>query len=251
MQLIPFKFLLLSSIILSSSVVCAQNQLKPADLRPRQLKPALLYWDYGAPEYLTIETIYPFQDSTHIYWNVSHRSAMLDDSTGNGFDFYQVEGDSIRPSLSHMYHSGFTNYKIEFGKDSAYLSIKTPADTVAYALQLPKPIFPEGPGTPILLGSLPLKKKFQVDYYELNRWRGKAPQTGTIELNTLKVVGQDVVEIDGKSLKTYKLEISSKSGRFTEVWVLKKAPHYWVKVNHKIDDKNFMRSKVAKILMLR
>lgn len=228
----------------------AQVALNPKDLKPDQLKPAMLYWDYGAPEYLTIESIYPHQDSTNSYWNVTHRSPVIDESTGNGFDYYLIEAKSVRPVLSHMYHSGFVNYKIEFSKEQANLDIKRPTDSIAYQLELPNYVAPEGPGTPIFLGSLPLQENYDIEFYELNRWNGTPPRTGQLDRTRLKVMGTETVQIEGQSLETYKLNITSEQGRFTEVWALKAAPHYWVKVHHKIDEKRTMKSKVVKLLML-
>jgi hypothetical protein len=228
----------------------AQPFLGPQDLRPQQLRPAILYWDFGDPEYLTIETIYPSKDSAHTYWNVIHRSPQADDTAGNGFDYYCIREKGLRPVISHLYHMGFANYHISFEEEKAHLVIKKPQDTTDYEIPLPAMVAPEGPGTTVFLGGLPLKKGYRTQYYELNRWRGQAPKTGQLELNELQVVAQEPLVIDPKKYDTYKINITSNSGRFTEAWVLKKAPHYWVQINHKIDDQRMMKSRVVKIWVL-
>jgi hypothetical protein len=244
---IRFVLVIMSCFFISEGF--SQQILSLKSLKPENLKPAILYWDFGNPEYLTIETIYPFRDSVSSYWNVTHRSPVLDDTTGNGFDYYLINEKGLKTVKSHMYHTGFTNYLINFQNDSAHLSIRNPQDTIEYKIKLPEFVAPEGPGTAVFLGSLPLSIGYHIEYYELNRWIGLAPNTGQVVLTELKVVGVDKLEIDGKEYDTFKINITTKNGRFTEIWALKDNPHYWVKVNHKIDSQRIMRSKVVKILI--
>ncbi len=240
-------YLLVSTAL--TNVVSAQELLTKSKINTKQLKPALLYWDFGSPEYLTIESIYPIKDSLNSYWGVTHRSPVVDDLAGNGFDYYLINEDGLRPVISHMYHSGFTNYHIDFSSDTASLSIKSMTDTVKYKLRIPELVAPEGPGTSVFLGSLKFSEQLHISYYELDRWSGAPPKTGQLGLTELKVVGTEKLEIDKKTFDTFKVLITSESGRFTEVWVLKSAPHYWVKVNHKIDDKRTMKSRVIKMFV--
>lgn len=244
---------ILLSLLISISLTYTSNgqeTLTNDKINTKQLKPAILYWDFGAPEYLTIESIYPTKDSVNSYWNVTHRSPIVDDTVGNGFDYYLINEKGLRPVISHMYHLGFTNYYINFKSDTASLSIKSMRDTVNYKVKIPEILAPEGPGLSVFLGSLKLSKQFHISYFELNRWSGTPPRIGQLELTELKVVGTEKLEIDGQSYDTFKVLISSKSGRFTEVWVLKNAPHYWVKVNQKIDEKRTMKSRVVKMYIL-
>jgi hypothetical protein len=229
----------------------AQTRLSVESLIPKNLKPAILYWDFGSPEYLTVETIYPLRDSINSYWNVTHRSPVLDESEGNGFDYYQINEKGLKPVRSQMYHASFINYLINFEKDTAKLIIKKPTDTTEYKIKIPEFIAPEGPGTSIFLGSLPLSEGYHIEYYELNRWSGVAPNIGQLELKDLRVLGTEKLEIDGKYFDTYKINITSKSGGFTEIWALKDTPHYWVKVNHKISDGRMMKSKVVKLFIVK
>ncbi|MEM9679928.1 MAG: hypothetical protein AAF901_06360 [Bacteroidota bacterium] len=104
--------------------------------------------------------------------------------------------------------------------------------------------------TKVLLAALPLSENYHIIYNELNRWSGEAPNTGELQRTELKVIGTDTITIEGKEHETYVLKISNQKNRLTEVWVLKESPHYWVKVNHKIDEKRTMRSKVIKLLVL-
>jgi hypothetical protein len=248
-NIMKYKQILLSLLISTSLTYNSNGQetLTNDKINTKQLKPAILYWDFGAPEYLTIESVYPIKDSINSYWSVSHRSPIVDDTVGNGFDYYLVNEKGLRPVISHMYHLGFTNYYINFKSDTASLSIKSMRDTVNYKVKIPEILAPEGPGMSVFLGSLKFSKQFHISYYELNRWAGTPPRIGQLELTELKVVGTEKLEIDGQFFDTFKVFISSKSGRFTEVWVLKTAPHYWVKVNHKIDEKRTIRSRVVKM----
>lgn len=228
----------------------AQIMLDPTTLNGKLIKPALLYWDFGSPEYLTIESIYPTKDSSKQYWNVTHRSPNPDVKSGNGFDFYKIDQATLKPTLSHMYHDGFTNYKIAFHQDSATIHIQNATDTVKYYLSLPKYTAPEGPGNSVFVASLPLRENYHIRYQELNRWSGEQPNTGEIQLTELKVTGTDVINIDGKAYETYQLTITNEKNRLTEVWALKESPHYPVKIYHRIDDNRTMRSKVVKLLLL-
>ncbi|MCU0425633.1 MAG: hypothetical protein MUF71_08420 [Candidatus Kapabacteria bacterium] len=242
---------ILISFFVFQEVGYAQKILDARTLKTKNLKPAILYWDFGDPEYLTIETIYPSRDSGNFYWNVVHRSPILDDSSGNGFDYYLINEKGLKTIKSQMYHAGFTNYAIDIDKDSAHISIKRPSDSVAYSIKIPDFIAPEGPGSSIFLGSLPLSENYHIQYYELDRWSGAAPKTGQVALTELKVIGVETLEIDGKKVSTYRMNITSKNGRFTEVWALKNEPHYWVKVNHKIDEKRTMKSRVVKMFIFK
>lgn len=241
--------LLVTFCFLICGKIQGQNLLDPSALNGENIKPAMLYWDYGSPEYLTIETIYPSRDSLGQYWNITHRSPHLDENTGNGFDYYRINRKNVKPILSHMYHQGFTNYKIQFNADSAIIEIKKPKDTIQYNIEIPNYVAPEGPGTPVFLASLPLRENYHILYNEINRWSGKNPKTGEIQLTELKVIGIDTLTIEGKEYNTYILEITTQKGRYTKIWALKDLPHYWVKVEHKIDDERTMRSKVIKVIM--
>ncbi|MCZ8020780.1 MAG: hypothetical protein O9302_01775 [Cyclobacteriaceae bacterium] len=227
----------------------AQVKLKKENVKTNQLKPAILYWEFGSPEFVTIETIYPSKDSVATYWNVTHRSPTLNDAENNGFDYYMIKEKTLQPVISHMYHLGFTNYQISVKKDSAWFTIKSMHDTVSYALPVPEFIIPDGPGLPVFIGSLPLTKGYSIEYPELSRWSGKAPYIGEVVTTKLEVVGTDNLEIEGKRYATYKLTISSDQGRFTELWVLKNKPHYPVKINHKIDSNRMMKSNVVKLIL--
>ena len=163
-QISTVIFILLSI----SHQINAQETLTEEKIKTKQLKPAILYWDFGSPEYLTIETIYPLKDSTNSYWNVTHRSPVLDDSTSNGFDYYLINEKGLRPVISHMYHLGF-DYYINFKNDTASLYIKTMTDTTEYKIKVPRILAPEGPGLSVFLGSLELSKDYHISYYELNR----------------------------------------------------------------------------------
>ncbi len=227
-----------------------QRLLAPTDMQPEQLKPALLYWDYGDPQYLTIETIYPHEDSLRSYWNITHRNPSPRASDGNGYDFYSIDSKTLRPVKSHMYHHGYIDYAINFESEVANITISKTGDTINYQVRIPDLLAPEGPGTPVFLGSLPLAPGLYLQYYELNRWTGKEPKTAQLELTDLRVIGEDLISINERKVPTYMLIISTKSGRYTKIWALKEAPHYWVKVQHRISEKEMQESKVTRLILL-
>ncbi len=111
MEKIKKNSLLVVAILILFENAESQNMLDPNSLDGGKIQAAMLYWDYGSPEYLTIETIYPSQDSINHYWNVTHRSPHLNEKSENGFDYYRINQKNVRPVISHMYHEGFTNYK--------------------------------------------------------------------------------------------------------------------------------------------
>jgi hypothetical protein len=183
------------------------------------------------------------------FWNVTHRS-LHPSEDDNGVDYYRVNANNLQPIFSQMFHPNQINYRIEYLNNQATIDIKNLNDTAQYQLKLPSFIAPEGPGTPLFLGSLPLKKDYQTQYYELNRWSGKALKLGQVELTKLKVIGSEALKIENKDYETLVVEITTANGRYTKAWVLKEAPHYWIKVHHKIDEKRIMKSQVVKILFL-
>ncbi len=138
-----------------------------------------------------------------------------------------------------------------FDSDSALVDIRTPQDSVTYSLKLPNYIAPEGPGMPVFLASLPLKENYSIFYYQLNRWSGESPKTGELQQTYLKVIGIETLTIEEKEYETYVLEITTEKGKYTKIWALKEAPHYWVKVDHKLSEDETINSKVIKLIIVK
>jgi hypothetical protein len=231
-------------ILLLISIYSSAQPKVESIINTRQLKPAVLHWDFG-----TLETIYPSEDSLGIYWNVIHRSPEPT-KPYDDYDYFKVEGKTLRPLISEMYHRGFIDYRIEFKQQQAEVTIGTDRDTTHYFLDIPEFISPEGPGSPLFWGSLPLKPGFEIQYDELDRWAGSGERKGLVVRKTLKVTGEEPLLIDDKKLNTYILSIKSEKGSNLTVWVMKQAPHYWGKVIYKPTPDREMRSQVTKIFIL-
>lgn len=232
--------------LLLASVLSAvgQGTDRPA-LKPEQLKPAILYWDFG-----TLETIYRTQDETGTYWNVVHRS-FEPEKESDGFDYYKVDAKTLRPVLSRMYHPNFIDYRIRFTSAKAALSIQDDkGKNVEYELDAEGFLAPEGPGTPLFFGSLPLREGFEIRFRELDRWSGKDARKGIIVEKKLRVVGVENIPIDGRDTATFRLEVSSEGGSSMTAWVLKAAPHYWVKTEYRPLSGKVFKGRVTKILFL-
>jgi hypothetical protein len=223
----------------------AQVPLTQDKIKTKQLKPAILYWDFG-----TIETIYPSEDSLGSYWNVIHRSPEPDANT-DGYDFYKMDAKTLRPLVSEMRHPGFIHYRIDFTAQQAALYINDGKDSIRYTIALPNLVSPEGPGSPAFWGSLPLKPGFEIEYQELDRWAGKTIQKGVLVKKKLKVTGEEVLTIDQQKVPTYLLDIRSDAGSNLKVWVMKETPHYWVKVDYRPTPDRVMKSQVTRILLLK
>ncbi len=215
----------------------------PAQLNTRQLKPAILYWDFG-----TVETIYPSEDSLGAYWNVMHRAAEpikpYDD-----YDYYKVEAKTLRPIVSEMYHRGFIDYRIDFEPAAARIDIARAQDTTHYRVDLPFQSAPEGPGSPLFWGSLPLRVGYTLEYEELDRWSGKDGHSGIVVTKVLRVVGKETLLIDQKKINTYKLEITSQNGSNLTVWVMRQPPHYWLRVHYRPSPGREMKSQVTRFFL--
>jgi len=239
----------LSGLLIHTVSVYGQMKLNPSDLNTEAIRPALIYMDFGSPEYLTIETIYPVSIADDMYWAVTHRSQRFNADLGNGYDYYLVNQETLLPKESHMYHKGFTNYRLEFEKDHTRITIVNPTDSVNYSISTSEYIAPEGPGNDLFLASLPLTENYHITYKEINRWTGSPPYTAKIEENELKVVGSELIEIEYKSIETYKVVVSSDSGRYTEFWVLKESPHYIVQSNHKVSEDRFIKAKAVRLFI--
>jgi hypothetical protein len=237
------EFRIMAVLILAGFSLLAQPRVENV-INTKQLKPAILHWDFG-----TLETIYPSEDSLGTYWNVIHRGPEpikpYDD-----YDYFKVDSKTLRPLISEMYHRGFIDYLIRFDHQQAQVTINTDQDTTRYSIALPGFVTPEGPGSPLFWGSLPLKKGFEIYYDELDRWAGSGTKKGAVVKKTLKVTGEESLLIDNKKYSTYVLTISSNVGSNLTVWVMKEAPHYWLKVIYKPTPDREMRSQVTKIFIL-
>jgi len=225
--------------------------LSAGEMTPEALAPALIHWSFGRPDAITVETIYPASMEGERTWNVTHRSAFLDDESGNGFDYYVIDGESLRPIRSQMFHPGRINYEIDFTETQGALTINQGGEETAYTVELPGLLLPEGPGLGVLFAGLPLAEGYEVRFRQLARWSGTPPRLGKVVTTTLHVVDKDQLEIAGVSYPTFRMEMTDGEGGFTEVWALAEAPHYWVKTNHRLDDGRFMRSEAVALSIFR
>lgn len=228
-------------------VACAQALAQSAlatQLNTRQLKPAIFYWDFG-----TIETIYPSEDSLGTYWNVVHRTSEpvkpYDD-----YDYYKVDAKTLRPITSEMYHRGFIDYRIDFEPLAARIEIANDNDTTRYRVDLDTQPAPEGPGSPLFWGSLPLKVGYTMEYRELDRWAGKDRQLAVVVTKNLRVVGTETLRVDNQKVPAYQVEITSDKGSSMTVWVMKQAPHYWLQVNYRPTPDRERKSRVTRFFLL-
>lgn len=238
------KWLILTMFILTLDFSVMAQQGVENKVYTKQLKPAILYWDFG-----TLETIYQTKDSTGEYWNVIHRSIEPDKKT-DGFDYYKMNGKTLMPILSELYSPGEMEYTIRFNSKNAIVSYKSTTDTLDYSIDIPEYVAPEGPGTLAFLGSLPLTVGYTIAYFELDRWGGEHQKMALVS-TVLSVKSTDTLTIDSIIYNTYKVELSSENGANTTAWVLKEAPHYWLKVQYKPDKASKAReSKVTKIVIL-
>jgi hypothetical protein len=110
-------------ILLLISIYSSAQPKVESIINTRQLKPAVLHWDFG-----TLETIYPSEDSLGTYWNVIHRSPEPT-KPYDDYDYFKVEGKTLQPLISEMYHRGFIDYRIEFKQQQAEVTIGTDRDT--------------------------------------------------------------------------------------------------------------------------
>lgn len=208
-----------------------------------QLKPAILYWDFG-----TLETIYRTRDEKGTYWNVVHRDFEPEKET-DGFDYYKVDGKTLRPIVSRMYHPGHIDYLIRFTPEKVSINFRDDKEKADYDLDVSGFLAPEGPGLPLFLGSLPLRIGYEVQYRELDRWSGTGGQKGVVVNKKLRVLSSDKIGIDGKDVETLKLEITSDQGSSLTAWVLRKSPHYWVKTEYRPVGGRVFKGQVTKILI--
>jgi hypothetical protein len=214
-----------------------------SDINTSQLRPALLYWDFGM-----IETIYQTQDSSGTFWNVIHRSPEPE-KTLDGYDYYKMHGKTLRPLISEMFYPGATDYSIRFTGNEAAIHYDDKKDSVDYTLNIPHYVSPEGPGTPVFWASLPLTPGYTISYHQLDRWAGKGKQKGVLVTKQLKVSSGDKLTLGEKQYDTYKIDVTSDQGSSVTAWVLKNPPHYWLKVLYRPNKDKVFESKVTRIFI--
>lgn len=239
-----YRLYCIAFLILSFTPSWSQTKVEKL-INTQQLRPAILYWDFGS-----IETIYPSEDSLGRYWNVIHRSLEPEQET-DGYDYYKMDSQTLRPLVSEMNHPGFIHYLIRFEKQQAAIQFKNSEDTVSYHLPLPEFVTPEGPGSPAFWGSLPLASGFELEYDELDRWAGKDKIKGILVRKKLRVTGVETLDIDAKKCPAYKMEVTSTLGSNLTVWVMKEAPHYWLKVIYKLSPDRTMKSAVTRLFLMK
>ncbi|MFN7602174.1 MAG: hypothetical protein ACK5R0_12350 [Bacteroidota bacterium] len=124
-------------LILSFTPSYSQTKVETL-INTQQMRPDILYWDF-----VTIETIYHSEDSLGRYWNIIHRSIAPERET-DGYDYYKMDSQTLRPLVSEMNHPGFIHYLIRFEKQQAAIQFKDSKDSVGYYLPLPSFVTPEG-----------------------------------------------------------------------------------------------------------
>ena len=67
----------------------------------------------------------------------------------------------------------------------------------------------------------------------------------------LRVTGVEILDIDGKKYPAYKMDITSSQGSNLTVWVMKEAPHYWLKVIYKLSPDRTMKSSVTRVFLMK
>ena len=120
----------------------SQEQLSTQKLLPSRITAAMLFWDFGAPEYMTLESIYPTNDSTRKYWNVVHRN-IYPTTNGNDYDYYQIDAQTLNPVRSQMLQPNVMDYTIDFTDSTAHIHLLQGQDSISYTLQRPTYLAPE------------------------------------------------------------------------------------------------------------
>lgn len=214
-------------------------------INTNQLKPAQIHWYDGG----MIETIYRTTTEKGDFWHVTHRDP--NPSKENDYDYYQMDGKTLFPLISDNLSTNRHFYTLNFSPNIVNIKYKTKEEDVSYQIPIDSYVAPEGPGLPVFLGSLPLKVGFKSSYKVLDRWSGKSPRLAILKTVKLEVLKEDVLTIANTKHKTFIVNLSSDNGSNSKVWVLKKAPHYWVKVEYTPVSGEVFKSQASQIFIFR
>ena len=196
-------------------------------INPGQLKETFIYWGND------LLVIVPDSVDNRKIIRAFHTPLNPNPETHLNYDNDILDGNTLRPLEKHT-SEGSVIY--DYGKNGKVTLkfIGPKKNTVYKTIKTNKPTYiMAGPGTGVLTASLPLKIGFNTNFSEI---RLSFPYRQTFEVTTvdytLKVIGEETITLNNKTIDTYIVEIDSEQdnlGVYKKSWVTKDAPHYAVK----------------------
>jgi hypothetical protein len=201
---------------------------------PHQVKPAMLVWSIGTnqPDGPTrmVETVTRATFEGRSTWRITHYPHDAAATTSAEFDTYDVDAETLAPIRNIMRNPDF-ELTLNFGKDQVELRRVAGTTTSVELIHLGTAVAPEGPGSTVIIGSLPLREGYKRRYHVVDRWDGT--EEGRVKPMSLTVVEREWVKsaIGRQDAFRILIEPDDKSFQIIE-YVRAQPPHYPLSVEY-------------------
>ncbi|MEZ5057137.1 MAG: prolyl oligopeptidase family serine peptidase [Saprospiraceae bacterium] len=144
-----------------------------------------------------------------------------------------VKKGSLLP-VSRMVLQNDVTMKYEYSDNKAIMSVMAAGDQQKFEHDLQGPLFAEGAGTKNVLARLPLEKGYSATY------RNFDPQTQSVKVMMMEVVGVDKVKVPAGEFETFKIVMKPANGDPGEqnIWVTNDEKRRVVKTRAVIPEMN-------------
>jgi len=198
------------------------------NLRPGNVRPAMLVWDIGTNRQSGptryVEAVTRATDRNRQLWRITHYPHDIVATQAVEFDLYDVDATTLVPVRSVM-RNATLDFAIVFDGSQVSVSRKEGTQERVDELTAPGIVRPEGPGLTVFVAGLPLQVGYTLAYQALDRWHG--PKETKMKRMKLAVLERSRVSTQMGTQDTFKLQIEPEDGSFKVVeHVRAEAPYY-------------------------
>jgi hypothetical protein len=206
-----------------------------------QIRPAMILWGAGIAAGL-VETITPAMLGSRKTWRITHYPQDPTAEKTNYYDLYDLDQTTLVPLRSVMNTEEY-HLELIFTEKEVTLHKTTSRDNVTERIPLSTVVGPEGPGTTVLVASLPLAVGYKKRYAIVDRWGGHG--STRVKTVTLCVSERATEDTSLGKRDIYDVLIKPDDGSFQiKEKVLAQNPHFPVRVEYTRDGKTYPASEV-------